>query len=43
MNDKIQSGWNVVKFNSDKLSSGIYLYKLEIIGYSIVKKMILLK
>ena len=48
INDELSAGSHSIKFNADNLSSGLYLYKLNVIGkdgssYSAVKKMTLLK
>ncbi len=40
---KMQAGYHVVEFNASELSSGVYLYRLESGGNSVVKKMLLLK
>ncbi len=40
---KLQAGYHEVDFNASNLSSGVYLYRLESGGNSIVKKMLLLK
>lgn len=40
---KLQAGYHEVEFNASGLSSGVYLYRLESGGNSIVKKMLLLK
>lgn len=40
---KLQAGYHEVEFNAANLSSGVYLYRLESNGNSIVKKMLLLK
>lgn len=40
---KLTPGKYEVEFNSEDLSSGIYFYKMDIEGFSNVKRMILLK
>jgi len=43
VNENQQPGIYKINFNSEKLSSGIYFYSLNVNNYSSVKKMILLK
>jgi len=43
LNKKISSGKYKVKWNAEKLSSGVYFYKLRVGEYSKTKKMLLLK
>ncbi len=48
INNELAAGLHKIKFNGENLSSGLYLYKLNVIGkdgsnYSAVKKMTLLK
>ncbi len=40
---RMQPGYHEVEFNATTLSSGVYVYRLESNGSSIVKKMLLLK
>lgn len=40
---KLQAGYHEIEFNAVNLSSGVYLYRLESNGNSIMKKMLLLK
>jgi glucose/arabinose dehydrogenase len=39
----LPAGWQTVTFNAEKLNSGIYIYRLEAAGQTIVKKMMLVK
>ena len=43
VNDNLRSGSYTASFNASKLSSGMYVYTLSSAGYSISKKMMLLK
>ena len=43
INEKMKSGEYDVKFSGENLSSGIYFYKIEINGFTDIKKMVLLK
>jgi hypothetical protein len=43
VNGKLAKGHYSIKFNADRLPSGIYFYKLTEGGFSAVKKCILLK
>jgi hypothetical protein len=43
LNSNLTAGTHEVSFNASKLSSGIYFYRLESNGSSLVKKMMLLK
>lgn len=43
LNDQLPAGKSVVSFDGSKLSSGIYLYRLQANGVTISKKMTLLK
>jgi glucose/arabinose dehydrogenase len=39
----LPAGWQTVTFNADNLNSGIYIYRLETAGQTIVRKMMLVK
>jgi len=39
----MSAGNHTVQFNADKLSSGLYIYKIEAGSFSMAKKMMLLK
>ena len=43
VNEEVPAGLHEVNFNADKLSSGIFFYKLSSGNKSITKKMILIK
>jgi hypothetical protein len=43
VNEKLSAGTYEVEWNADKYTSGIYFYRLTSEGYSVTKKMILLK
>ena len=43
VNEKQEAGTYEIKFDASKLSSGVYFYKLEAPGYTITKKMNLIK
>jgi hypothetical protein len=43
VNDHVSSGHHLVVFNGSNLSTGVYLYKLEVNGFSSIKKLVLLK
>jgi len=43
VNEKLKRGDYDVKFSGENIPSGIYFYKLEINGYSDIKKMVLIK
>ena len=44
VNDTMDAGYHSVQFNSENLSSGVYLYRMTTSsGYTAVKKLIILK
>jgi len=43
LNKRMPAGYHEVRFNSQNLASGIYLYKIEAGTWQEVKKMVLLK
>ncbi len=43
VNGNLQAGLHEINFNSAKLSSGTYFYKLETKGFTDIKKMVLIK
>ena len=43
VNGFVKSGSHTVDFNASNLNSGLYFYKLEANGVSLVKKMMLIK
>lgn len=43
VNRPLNSGEHEIQFNAGGLASGIYIYKLNIAGYTAIKKMLLLK
>jgi hypothetical protein len=49
VNQTLESGYYETEFNAENLSSGVYIYRIEVIGegniprYSDMKKMIYLK
>ncbi len=43
VNSPLNSGEQEIQFNAGGLASGIYIYKLNIAGYTAIKKMLLLK
>jgi len=43
VNAKQESGKYTVNFDGSKLASGVYLYKIEVNGFSVAHKMVLMK
>ena len=43
VNEEMDKGYHKVNFNSDNLSSGVYLYRLQVANFIDTKKMILLR
>jgi hypothetical protein len=43
VNETKNAGSYIVDFNASKLASGVYFYRLDVNGYSNVKKMMLIK
>jgi hypothetical protein len=43
INEKKEAGFYSVNFNAKQLPTGVYLYRLETNGYSLTKKMLLIK
>ena len=39
----VEAGWYSVNFNAQNLSSGVYLYRLEVGGSSVTKRLVLVK
>ncbi len=43
VNGKVDAGYHQVEFNGSNFASGLYIYKIEAVGFTDVKKMILIK
>lgn len=43
LNEKLNKGLYNIRYNSTDLSSGVYFYKIEVNGFSDVKKMVIIK
>jgi len=43
VNESLQPGKYKLNFNGDKLTSGIYFYKISSVGFNDIKRMILIK
>ncbi len=43
VNREVKAGSYEVKFDASRLTSGIYLYKIEAPGYNAIRKMLVLK